>query len=105
MPTTTGTDEDDECRDVPEDRDGDRDRDGCPEEEADDDRDGIPNSEDDCPNAKETINGFQDEDGCPDPGDRRVIYEDGEVKVLDNVKFRSGSAELDRPAHALDQWR
>jgi OOP family OmpA-OmpF porin len=95
------TDEDDECRDVPEDRDGDRDRDGCPEEEADDDKDGIPNSEDDCPNAKETINGFQDEDGCPDPGDRRVIYEDGEVKVLDSVKFRTGSAELDPSSHSL----
>lgn len=95
------TDEKDQCKDVPEDRDGDRDTDGCPEEEADDDRDGIPNSEDDCPNAKETINGFQDEDGCPDPGDRRVIYEDGEVRVLDTVKFRTGSAELDPESHSL----
>jgi OmpA-OmpF porin, OOP family len=95
------TDEDDKCPDVPEDRDGDRDRDGCPEEEADDDKDGVPNSQDDCPNQKETINGVQDEDGCPDPGDPRVIYEDGKVRVLDNVRFRSGSSEIDPESYSL----
>jgi outer membrane protein OmpA-like peptidoglycan-associated protein len=94
-------DGDDKCPDVPEDRDGDRDRDGCPEEDADDDHDGVSNANDDCPNQKETINGFQDEDGCPDPGDRRVIYEDGKVRVLDNVRFRSGSAEIDPESYTL----
>jgi OmpA-OmpF porin, OOP family len=88
----------DACPDVPEDRDGDRDMDGCPE---DDDHDGIPNGQDLCPNAKETINGFQDEDGCPDTGDRRVVYEEGKVKVLDTVRFRTGSAELEPESHSL----
>lgn len=33
----------------------------------DSDRDGIPNSEDACPDEQEDLDGFQDEDGCPDP--------------------------------------
>jgi outer membrane protein OmpA-like peptidoglycan-associated protein len=86
------------CPDVPEDRDGDRDMDGCPE---DDDHDGIPNAYDLCPNAKETINGFQDADGCPDAGDPRVIYANGKVQVLDTVRFRPGSAEIDPQSHSL----
>jgi outer membrane protein OmpA-like peptidoglycan-associated protein len=94
-------DERDKCPDVAEDRDGDRDLDGCPEEEADDDKDGVPNSEDECPNQKETINGFQDEDGCPDQGDPRVIYEDGKVKVLENVQFETGSAKIKPESYSL----
>ena len=94
-------DDRDQCPDVPEDRDGDHDTDGCPEADPDDDHDGVPNSEDDCPKEKETINGFQDEDGCPDTGDRRVIYEDGQVKVLDTVRFESGSAKLKPESYSL----
>lgn len=95
------SDADDKCPDVKEDRDGDRDGDGCPEEDLDSDVDGIPDSEDDCPGQKETINGFQDEDGCPDTGDPRVIYEDGEVKILDNVEFETGSAVIQPKSHSL----
>src|SRR5262249_36197796 len=40
------SDADDKCPDVAEDRDGDEDEDGCPEEPKDDDHDGVPNSED-----------------------------------------------------------
>jgi OOP family OmpA-OmpF porin len=95
------SDEDDECPDDAEDRDGDADGDGCPEEDPDSDVDGVPDSEDDCPDQKETINGFQDEDGCPDTGDPRVIYEDGEVKILDTVKFETGSATIKQESHSL----
>lgn len=94
-------DEDDDCPDDAEDRDGDRDGDGCPEDDPDSDVDGIPDDEDDCPGQKETINGFQDEDGCPDTGDPRVIYEEGEVKILDTVKFESGSATISPESHSL----
>src|SRR5262249_12224069 len=48
-----------------------------------------------------TINGFQDEDGCPDTGDPRVIYEEGEVKVLDNVQFETGSAKIKPESYSL----
>lgn len=95
------TDDEDQCPDDAEDRDGDRDADGCPEEDADDDRDGVPNSEDDCPSAKETINGIDDDDGCPDTGDPRVIYEDGEFTILENVQFESGSATIRPESHSL----
>jgi outer membrane protein OmpA-like peptidoglycan-associated protein len=87
-------DDEDQCPAVPEDRDGDADGDGCPEEDPDDDHDGVPNKDDQCPSAKETINGVDDDDGCPDTGDPRVIYEDGQIQVLDTVKFEHGSAGI-----------
>ncbi len=57
-------DDEDQCPDEPEDRDGFQDMDGCPE--FDNDADGIADASDKCPNEPETVNGFQDEDGCPD---------------------------------------
>ena len=58
-------DEDDQCPDVPEDRDGFKDEDGCPD--PDNDGDGIPDAKDKCPNEAEDFDGFQDDDGCPEP--------------------------------------
>ena len=95
------SDEDDRCPDQAEDWDRQEDTDGCPEEDPDDDQDGIPNDQDDCPSVKETINGVDDEDGCPDQGDPRVVYEDGQVKVLEHVQFESGSAEISPESHSL----
>lgn len=94
-------DDEDQCPDVAEDRDGDTDGDGCPEEDRDDDHDGVPNKDDQCPSAKETINGVTDEDGCPDTGDPRVIYEEGKIQVLDNVQFEHGSSEIKPESNSL----
>jgi outer membrane protein OmpA-like peptidoglycan-associated protein len=94
-------DEDDFCPKDREDRDRIEDSDGCPEEDPDNDKDGVPNQDDDCPEAKETINGVDDEDGCPDSGDERVIYEEGKFKILDTVKFKTGSAEIEEDSHSL----
>jgi OmpA-OmpF porin, OOP family len=94
-------DDRDECPDVPEDFDGFEDHDGCPEEDRDTDQDGVPDKDDKCPDAKETINGFEDEDGCPDSGDPRVIYEDGQFKILDRVHFESGSATISEDSYSL----
>jgi OOP family OmpA-OmpF porin len=94
-------DDEDQCPEVAEDRDGDTDGDGCPEEDRDDDHDGVPNKDDQCPAAKETINGVQDDDGCPDTGDPRVIYENGKIQVLDNVQFEHGSAEIKPESDSL----
>lgn len=94
-------DDEDQCPDVPEDRDGDRDTDGCPEEDLDSDGDGVPDRYDLCPDAKETINGVDDHDGCPDSGDPRVIYEDGQFKILDAVTFEHGKAEIKEESHSL----
>lgn len=94
-------DDEDDCPNVAEDRDGDEDLDGCPEEDPDDDSDGVPNSDDDCPDQKETINGVQDDDGCPDGGPAKVIYEGGEIKILEKVHFRTGSAEIEDRSHSI----
>lgn len=92
-------DDEDECPDTPEDRDGFEDLDGCPEdtEVRDDDQDGIPNIDDECPNEKETINGEKDEDGCPDGGKAKVIRKDNKLVILENVEFATASASI-RPS-------
>jgi outer membrane protein OmpA-like peptidoglycan-associated protein len=95
------SDAEDECPREPEDRDGIEDADGCPEEYPDSDHDGVADVYDKCPDAKETINGVDDDDGCPDSGDPRVVYGDGNFTVLDTIRFRTGSAEIDRESHPL----
>ncbi|NUP05977.1 MAG: OmpA family protein [Polyangiaceae bacterium] len=94
-------DDEDKCPDVAENLNGIEDRDGCPDEDGDDDVDGIPNSEDECPDQKETINGVQDEDGCPDGGPAKVIREGGSIVILESIKFRSGSAQIDPESHSV----
>ena len=58
-------DDEDECAELAEDRDGNQDHDGCPD--FDDDDDGVPDESDKCPKQQEDLDEFQDEDGCPDP--------------------------------------
>jgi outer membrane protein OmpA-like peptidoglycan-associated protein len=89
----------DQCPNVPEDRDHVNDLDGCPEEDGD--VDGVPDTEDRCPDAKETINGFEDEDGCPDEGPARVIVENGRIRILENIRFRHGSSEIDSESNSI----
>lgn len=95
------SDREDECPRDPEDRDGIEDADGCPEEDPDFDHDGVADVFDQCADAKETINGLEDDDGCPDSGDRRVTFDDGHFTVLDTIRFRTGSAEIERESHGL----
>lgn len=91
----------DQCPDFAEDRDGVQDEDGCPEEDTDSDQDGVSDDDDDCPTEKETINGIDDDDGCPDSGDRRVLFDDGELTILDTIRFETGSAAIHPSAHSL----
>jgi OmpA-OmpF porin, OOP family len=81
------------------------DRDRCPNQaEEDEDSDGVPDAEDKCPNQKETINGFEDDDGCPDEGPAKVIVEKGQIRILEQIHFKTGSAEIDPKSHSiLDQ--
>jgi outer membrane protein OmpA-like peptidoglycan-associated protein len=95
------SDAEDKCPDTAEDKDGDEDLDGCPEEDADDDSDGVPNSDDDCPGEKETINGIEDEDGCPDGGPAKVVYRGGKIEILENVNFRTGSSQLEPGSYSI----
>jgi outer membrane protein OmpA-like peptidoglycan-associated protein len=92
-------DDRDKCPNEPEDRDGIHDTDGCPED--DEDNDGVGDKEDKCPSQKETINGFEDDDGCPDEGPAHVIVEKGQIRILENVHFKTGSKELDPRSHSI----
>ncbi len=58
----------DQCPQVPEDIDGDRDEDGCRDLDpyGDEDGDGVRNIDDDCTDVAEDFDGHNDEDGCPE---------------------------------------
>lgn len=57
-------DDDDQCPELREDKDGFEDQDGCPD--GDNDNDGVPDSDDQCPKQKEDEDGVDDDDGCPE---------------------------------------
>jgi outer membrane protein OmpA-like peptidoglycan-associated protein len=65
------------------------------------DHDGIPDDQDRCPDQAETYNGFQDSDGCPDVVQPRVIREHGRFRLLHDVRFRTGSAQIDPESYEL----
>jgi len=58
------SDEQDRCKEIPEDIDRYQDEDGCPDK--DNDADGIEDRFDECPDDGEDVDGFEDKDGCPD---------------------------------------
>ncbi|MCC6215035.1 MAG: hypothetical protein IT376_09215 [Polyangiaceae bacterium] len=60
-------DDEDECPDLAEDRDGFEDTDGCPD--FDDDDDGVPDDRDRCRREPEDEDEHEDEDGCPERDD------------------------------------
>ena len=117
-------DDEDQCPDVKEDRDGFEDVDGCPD--PDNDRDGIPDTEDMCPDKagpreyQGCPDGDEDEipdheDACPDEygpakydgcpsGDPLARYENGRIELRGAVNFDTGKATIKRESHAvLDQ--
>ncbi len=69
-------DDDDQCPELEEDRDGFDDQDGCPDWDNDDDS--VGDEDDRCPKEREDEDEFQDDDGCPDPDN------DGD-KILDTA--------------------
>jgi outer membrane protein OmpA-like peptidoglycan-associated protein len=93
------TDDVDQCIDEPEDLDGYNDDDGCVD--ADDDGDGIPDVNDICPNAAETFNGLDDGDGCPDEALTRVKMERNQIVLLEPLKFKGATADLEANAYMV----
>lgn len=89
----------DACPGLPEDFDGDEDEDGCPEGDAD--SDGVLDYLDVCPSEDETINGFQDDDGCPDEGPAQIIIEDGKIQILETIRFRPNSSEIEASSYPI----
>lgn len=92
----------DACPTLPEDFDGVEDDDGCPE--GDEDRDGVLDYLDACPDQDETINGFEDDDGCPDEGPAQIVIEDGKIQILETIRFRPNSSEVEPGSYpVMDQ--
>ena len=89
----------DACPDDPEDKDGDEDADGCPEQDpideapkvrtGDSDGDGILDVEDQCPNEPEDPDGWFDKDGCPDKDNDKDGIPDNEDACPDQAGPRN----------------
>lgn len=87
----------DKCPDVPEDKDGIDDGDGCPETDAD--NDGIPDTEDACPKVPGKKNSDPKKNGCP----TLISAEGGVVRVLQQVHFKFGTAEIMQDSYPVLQ--
>ncbi len=78
----------DKCPDEPEDKDGIDDEDGCPEKDVD--GDGIEDEKDACPRVPGKPNSDPKKNGCP----TLIVLEKSQVRVLQQVKFATGSATI-----------
>lgn len=86
----------DACPKEPGVADPDPKKNGCPVD-PDRDKDGVPNDQDACP----------DEPGKPDPdpkknGCPKAFIADGQIKILDQVKFKTGSAALEQGKDSME---
>jgi OOP family OmpA-OmpF porin len=79
-------DAEDACPDVPGVRTDDPKTNGCP---SDRDKDGIPDTEDACPDVPGPRDPDPKKNGCP-----IARVEAGQVKILDQIKFKTGSAVI-----------
>src|SRR6185369_2896372 len=60
---------------------------GCPD--TDRDKDGIPNATDACPDEPGPADPDPKRNGCP-----KAFIQNNEIKITDQVKFKTGSAEI-----------
>jgi outer membrane protein OmpA-like peptidoglycan-associated protein len=79
-------DSEDACPDVPGVKNADPKKNGCP---SDRDDDGIVDTADACPDAPGPANADPKKNGCP-----LARIEDGQVKITEQVKFKTASAEI-----------
>jgi outer membrane protein OmpA-like peptidoglycan-associated protein len=80
-------DAEDACPDVPGVRTDDPKTNGCP---SDRDKDGIPDAQDACPDNPGPPNPDPAKNGCP-----IALVQKGQIRIMEQIKFRTGSAELD----------
>lgn len=86
-------DDEDECPDDPEDKDGYLDDDGCPE--PDNDGDGIADVDDKCVMEPEDKDKWQDEDGCPEDDNDGDGIEDGKDECPNDPEVKNGFEDED----------
>jgi OOP family OmpA-OmpF porin len=82
-------DAEDACPDVPGIRTDDPKTNGCPPPDPDRDKDGIPNDVDACPDVPGDPDPDPKKNGCP-----KAMVVAGQIKIVDQVKFKFGSAEI-----------
>ncbi len=81
-------DSDDACPDVAGVKTGDPRTNGCPPD-PDRDKDGIPNDVDACPDEPGPSDPDPKRNGCP-----KAFVRGGQIRILDQVKFKTGSAQI-----------
>ena len=86
-------DPDDDCPDVPEDKDGFEDEDGCPD--PDNDGDGILDKDDQCIMDPEDIDRWQDSDGCPEDDNDGDGIEDAVDECPNDPEVKNGFEDED----------
>ena len=80
-------DTEDACPDKPGIKSTDPSKNGCPD--PDRDKDGIPNDVDACPDEPGKSDPDPKKNGCP-----KAFIKDGTIKILDQVKFKTASAQI-----------
>jgi OOP family OmpA-OmpF porin len=83
----------DECPTVPEDKDGEEDGDGCPDN--DNDGDTVPDNVDKCPAKAEDPDGFEDSDGCPELDNDKDGVPDDQDRCPDKSETKNGFRDDD----------
>jgi outer membrane protein OmpA-like peptidoglycan-associated protein len=63
---------------------------GCPPPPPDKDKDGIPDDADACPDQPGVANEDPKKNGCP----ALAVISEGQIKISEQVKFKTGSAEI-----------
>lgn len=81
-------DADDACPSVPGLKTDDPKTNGCPD--PDRDKDGVLNDQDACPDEPGPKNKDPKRNGCP-----KAFIQEGSIKILDQVKFKTGSAQIE----------
>jgi len=82
-------DKDDACPQVAGLKTGDPLTNGCPD--PDRDKDGVPNEQDACPDEPGKVSNIATKNGCP-----QAFVSQGQIRILDQVKFRTAKAEIER---------
>jgi outer membrane protein OmpA-like peptidoglycan-associated protein len=82
-------DSEDACPSVPGIRTADKTTNGCPD--PDRDKDSVPNDQDACPDEPGPRDSDPKKNGCP-----KAFVRGGEIKILEQVRFKTGSAEIDK---------
>ena len=87
----------DACPDQPGEKTDDPKTNGCPPPPPDKDKDGIADADDACPDVAGVKSTDPTKNGCP----ALAVIEAGQIKITEQVKFKTGSAEILKESDAV----